>query len=78
MMDSSPIFKLCFWGAIATLTAAMIMGVIVPFADCRTYTYRSCSWWNSSYFIECYRSYVTYCCTNSYSYCGDYYCYLKP
>ena len=81
MMKESIPFKICFVGAISLVIAVIIMVIVVPFTRCSTYTYYSCTYYYGSYYnYECYssNSYTIYCCSPSYSYCGDSYCYYKP
>ena len=72
MMDKSVAFRICFWGAIACMTAAIVLGSIVPFMKCYSNSY--CS---GSYSNTCQRNNVYYCCMSSYNSCGDSYCYRQ-
>lgn len=79
MMFASTAFRFAFYGTIACLTATIVLGIILPFVRCSSYSYHSCSYYYSSYYYECTTSYGTsYCCTYSYSSCGDYNCVSKP
>ena len=80
MKDSIP-FKFCFVGAITLVVAVIIMGIILPFSACNSYSYHTCTYYYGSYYYyECYSSSYgsTYCCNNNFYYCGDSNCYYKP
>lgn len=77
MMFASVAFKTSFWGAIICVALTVILGIILPFAQCRGHNY-SCSYYYYNYDNECYSYGASYCCTYSYRTCGDYYCMPKP
>jgi len=80
LMDQSKCFTFMFWGAIATLLAAVILTVIWPFTSCMETSIYSCSSLYPYPYVpnECISYGTHYCCPNSYSYCGSSQCYVKP
>jgi len=81
-MDKSKRFRLFFLASILFLVIGVVLNVTFPFTSCGYYSYYnySCSYFYSQYYYECTANYgSTYCCTYSYSYCGDYSsCVYKP
>jgi hypothetical protein len=78
MMFASTGFKVAFYGTIFCLSATIILGIILPFLNCSSSYYYSCSYYYSSYYYECTTYGTTYCCSSGYSYCGDSRCIYKP
>lgn len=76
MMDSSIVFKVCFWGDILAIILVGIVSILVNTVNCNTP--HSCSYWYSFYTIQCSKNGNDYCCSPSSSYCGDYNCFSKP
>lgn len=74
LMQQSIPFKFAFCTSIALVIAIIVLGIVSASVTCRNYfEYKSCSYASSYYYNQCYNG-MTYCCSSSYSYCGDYYC----
>lgn len=74
LMQKSVAFKLSFSFTIALVIAVMVLGIVSSTVTCRKYyEYQSCYQADSYYSKQCTNG-VTYCCSYSSNYCGDYYC----
>lgn len=73
-------FKVVCFIFILLLVGGIINSILFSTNDCgyNYYYYRSCSSFYSSQVYECTNYNIKYCCSSSYSMCGDMYCLAKP
>ena len=69
LMQRSPALKACTTIAILLALTVIILSILVLFVDCSDS--HSCSYYYPNNPLEC-ETYLTYCCSYDYSYCGDY------